>query len=140
MSDTPTIRGFGTLHVGGQDRPFAVGTNQADVFCQLGSQRVDGKALPLTAYYELFSETSRLLGGPYRDFVYSALVAGAERAGHQVDYSHLTVGEWMDDPATDPKELSKPLSEMFAQLAAKAEAQAEREKKAQPTPKKAVKS
>jgi hypothetical protein len=116
--------------IGGQERPFSVGTNQADLFCNLPSQKQDGKALTLAEYYDLFGNTARLLGGPYRDFLYSALLAGADRAGIELDFERLDVGEWMDDPNTDPAELAKPLNEMLAQLSAKAEANAARQKKA----------
>jgi hypothetical protein len=131
MTTTPTLRGLGSLQLGGQEYPFSVGVNQADIFSNLDSQKQDGKALTLPAYYELFADTARLLGGPYRDFIYSALLAGAERAGIGLSLSRLDIGELMDDPATDPAELAKPLNEMLAQLTAKAQAEAERQKKAQ---------
>lgn len=130
MHTTPTLRGSGKLLLGGQERPFSVGTNQADIFCNLPSQKQQGKALTLAEYYDLFGNTARLLGGPYRDFVYSALLAGADRAGVELELSRLDIGELMDDPDTDPAELAKPLNEMLAQLSAKAEANAARQKKA----------
>jgi hypothetical protein len=134
MTTTLTLRGSGSILVAGRERPFSVGTNQAYLFCNMPSQKQDGKPLPLPAYYDLFSDANHLLGGPYRDFIYSALAAGAERAGIVLDHDNLAVGEWMDSPDTDPAELAKPFEEMLAQIRAKAEAQLERQKKAQGQP------
>jgi hypothetical protein len=131
---TPTLRGSGFIQVAGRSRPFSVGTNQAYIFCQMDSQKQDGKPLPLPAYYDLFSDANKLLGGPYRDFLYSALAAGAERAGIVLDHDNLDVGLWMDDPDTDPDQLAIPFNVMLAQIRAKAEAQIERQKKAQGQP------
>jgi hypothetical protein len=134
MTTTSTLHGSGSILVAGRERPFSVGTNQAFIFCNMPSQKQDDKPLPLPAYYDLFSDANKLLGGPYRDFIYSALAAGAERAGIILDHDNLTVGEWMDSPETDPTELAKPFEAMLAQIRAKAEAQVERQKKAQGQP------
>ena len=118
-----------SVAIGDQDRPFEVGTNQAEIFCTLPHRRDEqGRPLTLQAYYGLFETTERLLGGPLRDFLFSALRAGAERDGLRVDFTAADVGRWMDAPETEADEIAKPLNAMLAQLQAKANAEQERAK------------
>ena len=126
MSQKPS--GYGLMQIGGQERPFQIGTNQGDVFQRL-------RHVSLKDYGMLFSpaalQAEALTGGDLRDFVYSALVAGYENDGARVDFSHLDVGNWIDDaPFEDSGEVVKPLTEMLQQLIRKAELAAERAKNA----------
>ena len=128
MSTKPS--GYGTMQIGGQERPYQVGTNQGDVFCRLHHRKDDtGAPLSLKAYSELFSPArlgkQQLTGGDLRDFIYSALAAGYDNDGLRVDFSAFDVGNWLDD-ADDDKELVKPLQTMLAQLVRRAELAAER--------------
>jgi hypothetical protein len=119
MSAKPS--GYGTMQIGGQERPFHVGTNQGDVF-----QRLRG--ISLKEYGELFSPQNlqelNLKGGDIADFVYSALIAGAEYDGLRVDFNHIHVRAWLDD--ADPQEGSKPIGEMLNQAVERAKRAAER--------------
>lgn len=121
--------GYGTLQLGGQERPFQVGTNQGDIFQRL-------RQVSLKEYGALFSpaalQAEVLTGGDLRDFVYSALVAGYENDGLPVDFSHLDVGNWIDDaPLEDGEQVVKPLTEMLHQLVRKAGLAADRAKNAE---------
>ena len=120
--------GYGTMQIGGQERPFQVGTNQGDIFQRL-------RHVSLKDYGALFSpaalQAEALTGGDLRDFVYSALVAGYQNDGLPVDFSHLDVGNWIDDaPFEENGEVVKPLTEMLQQLIRKAELSADRAKNA----------
>ena len=126
MSAKPS--GYGTMQIGGQERPFQIGTNQGDVFQRL-------RHVSLKDYGAMFSpaalQAEALTGGDLRDFVYSALVAGYENDGLRVDFSHLDVGNWIDDaPLEESGEVVKPLTEMLQQLIRKAELSADRAKNA----------
>ena len=129
--------GYGTMQLGDQDRPFQVGTNQADIFCNLQHRKADGRALPLLDYYQLFGSTDTLLGAPLRDFVFSALVAGYQNDGHRVDFTHLDVGNWIDEG--DDEEVAKPLNVMLEQIHRKVDRAAERTKNTAPPTRKAAK-
>ena len=120
--------GYGAMQIGGQERPFQVGTNQGDIFQRL-------RHVSLKDYSALFSpaalQAEALTGGDLRDFVYSALVAGYENDGLPVDFSHLDVGNWIDDaPLEHGGEVVKPLTEMLQQLVRKAGLAADRAKNA----------
>jgi len=117
-----------TIPIGGQDRPFHVGTNQGDIFCRL-------QGLSLAQYAATFSDINGLGLGAQRDFLYSALRAGAEKAGQPVSFTATEVGDWMDEPtysATDT--LAPVVSTLSAQFTAKAAYQKERDAKNAPTP------
>ena len=117
------------MQIGGQDRPFEVGTNQGEIFCTLPNRRdAEGRAMTLADYYALFTDVGRLIGGPLRDVVYSALLAGYEAHQMRVDFTAGDVGRWIDAPETPAGEVAKPLQTMLAQLQAKAEAEEGRAK------------
>lgn len=115
--------GYGIIQIGGQERPFHVGTNQGDHFCRL-------RNISLMEYGELFSpqnlQDKKLKGGDIADFVYSALVAGAEWDGLRVEFNHIHVRSWFDSPDADSNELTKPLTEMFNQMKTRIEREVER--------------
>ena len=126
--NTAKPSGYGAMQIGGQERPFQIGTNQGDVFQRL-------RHVSLKDYGAMFSpaalQAEALTGGDLRDFVYSALVAGYENDGLRVDFSHLDVGNWIDDaPLEESGEVVKPLTEMLQQLIRKAELSADRAKNA----------
>ena len=128
MMSTAKPSGYGAMQIGGQERPFQVGTNQGDIFQRL-------RHVSLKDYSALFSpaalQAEALTGGDLRDFVYSALVAGYENDGLPVDFSHLDVGNWIDDaPLENGGEVVKPLTEMLQQLVRKAGLAADRAKNA----------
>lgn len=104
MSHKPS--GYGLMQIGGQERPFHVGTNQGDIFCRL-------RNISIQQFGELFSDPATLKGGDIADLVYSALVAGAEWDGLRVDFNHIHVRAWIDD--ADATEAAKPLTEMIEQ-------------------------
>ena len=83
-----------SIQLGGQDRPFHVGTNQGDIFCKL-------QGLTLQEYAAVFNDVAALGFGVQRDFLFSALKAGYEKLGLRLDFTHLTVGDWMDAPEYD---------------------------------------
>lgn len=117
-----------TVSIGGQDRPFHVGTNQGDIFCRL-------QGLSLAQYAATFSDIGGLGLGAQRDFLYSALRAGAEKAGYQVDFTATEVGDWMDEPAYNAAEALTPVvTALGAQFAAKAAYQKERDAKKASSP------
>jgi hypothetical protein len=112
-----------TILIGGQDRPFHVGTNQGDIFCRL-------QGYTLAQYAATFSDISTLGLGAQRDFLYSALRAGAERAGQQVAFTATEVGDWMDEPDYEAGATLAPvIAALGAQFAAKAEYQKQRDAK-----------
>lgn len=133
--------GYGTVQLGGQERPFLVGFEQGSTFCKLLHRRnpEDGTPMPLKAYGELFNPLTkpqeRLSAEDIRDFVYSALVEGAQEDGLLVDYTPRVVSQWLD-ASDDPREAAKPLEEMYRQMTARLERQVERLKNAgAPSPK-----
>lgn len=137
MSDKPN--GYGTMQIGGQERPFHVGTNQGEVFASLQHRRgEDGRPMSLHAYSDLFSldrlRNNELTGADLRDFVYSALVSGYEVDNMRPDFGHMQVGYWLDD--AEAEEAGKPLQEMIAQFVKRVERAAQRAKNA-PAPKSA---
>lgn len=112
-----------TVFVGGLARPIHVGTNQGDIFCRL-------QGLSLAQYAATFSDVSTLGLGAQRDFLYSALRAGAEKAGQPVSFSAAEVGDWMDEPDYSPAEVLTPvISALGEQFARKAAYQKERDAK-----------
>lgn len=108
------------ITIGGQARPFHVGTNQGDIFCTL-------QGLTLAQYAVTFTDISTLGLGAQRDFLYSALRAGAEKQGLPLSFTAADVGDWMDEPdyalATT---LTPVLNALGAQFAAKTAFQKER--------------
>lgn len=128
------------MQIGGQDRPFEVGTNQAEIFCTLPNRRdAEGRSMTLQDYYAYFTDANRLIGGPLRDFVFSALMAGYEAHRMRPDFTAGDVGRWIDAPETPADEVAKPLTAMLAQIQAKAQAEEGRAKNGlAPKPKKAA--
>lgn len=96
------IRGFGEMEIGGQLRPFHLGTFQARVFCER-------RAVELHEYQVAVAKLSGtggladavLLG----DLLYSALMAGAKLNKLPVDFDADEVSFWMD--AADAEEIKK---------------------------------
>ncbi|SNR92448.1 hypothetical protein [Hymenobacter mucosus] len=127
MSTKPS--GYGLMQIGGQERPFHVGTHQSDIFCRLHN-------MSIKAYSEMFSpqnlQAQNLTAGDIADFVYSSLVAGAEWDGLRVELTPLHVRAWVDDAQTE--ETTKPIAEMLKQVVARAERDAERAGNAQAPP------
>lgn len=129
MSAKPT--GYGTMQIGGQERPWLIGLEQADVFCRLLSRRgEDGQPMTLKAYSDLFSiealSAQKLLPSDLYDFLYSALVSGANEDGLHVDFTPRIVSQWL--ASADDEEASKPLLEMLNQTKQRIERQLERSK------------
>lgn len=129
MSAKPN--GYGTMHIGGQERPFHVGLNQGGIFQQLHHRKgEDGHAMSLKAYGELFSpqrlSLNLLSADDARDFIYSALASGYQVDGLRVDYTPFQVGFWLDDAEAD--EAAKPFNEMLTQLKKRIDQQLERVK------------
>lgn len=130
MSTKPS--GYGTMQIGGQERPWLVGLEQADTFCRLLSRRgEDGHPMTLKAYGELFSLTairdSKLLPSDIYDFIYSALVSGANEDGLHVDFTPRVVSQWLTK--VDDEEAGKPIMEMLEQTKQRIERQLERQSK-----------
>lgn len=125
-----------TITIGGQARAFHVGTNQGDIFCRL-------QGLSLAQYAATFSEIGRLGFGQRRDFIYSALKAGADRSGQALAYDNLAVGDWMDEPEYDDVSVLAPivaaLGEQFAARKAYQDARAAKNAEAPATGPKAAK-
>lgn len=127
MSAKPN--GYGTMQIGGQERPFHVGLNQGGIFQQLHHRKgEDGHAMSLKAYGELFSPPrlarNELSADDARDFVYSALASGYQVDGLRVDFTPMSVGFWIDE--ADAEEIAKPFTEMLAQLTRRMQQQQER--------------
>lgn len=111
------------ISIGGQSRPFHVGTNQGDIFCRL-------QGLTLAQYAATFSDLNTLGLGAQRDFLYSALRAGAERAGQPVAFTATEVGDWMDEPDYEAGATLAPvIAALGEQFARKAAYQAQRDAK-----------
>jgi hypothetical protein len=126
-----TIIGDGTMLIGGAQRPYYIGTRQTAVFCEL-----QGGDYDLQDYNKLFGEVfsnsfqaqqakdagekftptgrKELKPGEVRDFVYSALQAGAKREGYAVDFDADTVADWIDQAEAD--EVMKPVMTHLALL------------------------
>lgn len=117
-----TLRGTGQLEMGGALRPFHVGTNQTAIFCEL--QKIDlqdyndllvsivrNQALKARAQEagEPFTPEGRkeMTPSEHRDFLYSALAAGAQNERLAVDFTSNDVGNWLDE--ADQKEATKPV-------------------------------
>lgn len=135
MSGKPN--GYGLMQLGGQERPFHVGLEQAEIFSRLAN-RLDpatGRGMSISAYNNLFSldvlRENKLEAGDLRDFVFSALASGAIEDGLPVDFTPRMVSQWIDD-ADDPTQPARPLLEMLAQAQQRWERQAERLKNAAP--------
>lgn len=117
-----------TIFIGSAERVFHVGTNQGDIFCRLQN-------LSLAQYAATFSDIGGLGLGAQRDFLYSALRAGAEKAGQPVDFTATEVGDWMDEPTYNAADTLTPVvTALGAQFAAKAAYQKERDAKKANTP------
>ena len=113
-----------TILIGGQARPFHVGTNMGAIFCDL-------QHLTLAQYGNLFANINELGMSGRRDFLYAALRAGAERLGQAVDFSVMDVGDWMDAPDFEQvPALGAVISALGRQFEARAAYAKEREKKA----------
>lgn len=112
-----TLRGYGQLTLGGQLRPFHVGTNQTAIFCDL-------RKMDLADYNDMFASLLPTLGeggetipakrrmlspAENRDFIYSALAAGAQNEQQLVDFTAEQVGNWLDGDEEDGAEAAKPL-------------------------------
>lgn len=113
MSDNNT---FGSLQLGGQDRPFALGQAQEAATRALHHRMgEDGQPLSAAAYQKSFgAEALRpgpLTGADARDFVYAALVAGYTWQGLRVDFTFAQVEQWL---AAAP-EAAQPLWDAVAQ-------------------------
>lgn len=117
-----------SIYLGGENREIHTGINQGDIFCRL-------QGLSLAQYAATFSDIATLGLGAQRDFLYSALRAGAERLGQPFELTPQEVGDMMDAPDYIAKEcLGKVIGELGKQFAAKAAYQKEREAKNVPTP------
>lgn len=130
--------GYGTIDIGGSLRGFHVGTAQAEIFSSMDARRdAEGRPMSLQAYSDLFElDALRTLSfgiGDFRDFVYSALVSGAQIDGLEVDFTHKDVGFWLDE--ADNAEAAKPMRELVRQYKVRYDRQQERAKNAPaPTP------
>lgn len=97
MSDLQ-IRGYGRMTIGGEVRPFHLGTFQARVFCEQ-------RKVELSEYQQavavLGSSDGLLNQVLLCDLLYSALVAGAKRDRLPCDFDADDVSFWFDEA---PKE------------------------------------
>lgn len=86
--------------------------------------------MSLKAYGDIFNieslSQSKLLPSDLYDFIYSALVSGANEDGVYVDFTPRIVSQWL--PEADDDEASKPLLEMLDQTKRRIERQLERAK------------
>ncbi len=113
-----TLRGYGQMTIGGQTRPFHVGTNQTAIFCDL-------RKMDLADYNDMFGsllpsvdesgalvppKRRHLSPGENRDFLYSSLAAGAQNDRRPVDFTAEEVGNWLDDDSETGEEVAKPLA------------------------------
>ena len=136
-----TIIGDGTMQIGGAERPYYIGTRQTAVFCEL-----QGEGYDLQDYNDLLGQVlgnqvaaaqakekggkhkpvgrKELTAGEVRDFVYSALVAGAGRKQLPVDFTADDVADWIDE--AEPEEVMKPIQRHIGLLAQRMERQAAR--------------
>ncbi len=78
-----------TLKIGGKRRLLKFGTNQTAIYC-------DKYDLSLVGYTESLSN-DKVKPGNLRDLIWSALVAGAQYKGQEVDFDEFKVGDWIDD-------------------------------------------
>jgi hypothetical protein len=115
MATVLTALILGSLQLGGQDRPFALGQAQEDATRALHHRTgEDGQPLSAAAYQQAFGPEA-LRQGPLtsaeaRDFVYAALVAGYAAQRLRVDFTFLQVEQWL---AATP-EAAQPLWEAAA--------------------------
>ncbi|SDY97527.1 hypothetical protein [Hymenobacter psychrophilus] len=103
------IRGYGRLHIGGQERPLHWGTYQARTYCELAGIELDAYQ---QAVADLFSQGGLTATVALSGLVYSALRAGSRRDGQEPDFTPDDVLFWVDE--ADAAELGK----AFAVLAA----------------------
>lgn len=113
------------MTIGGALRPFHVGTNQTAIFCELRGEGYDlqdynSLLVAIVGNQVLASEAEKkgekhvvqgrkeMTPAEHRDFIYSALVAGAQRERQPVDFTKEDVGDWMDE--ADAQEATKPLT------------------------------
>lgn len=82
-----------TLKIGGKRRLLKFGTNQTAIYC-------DKYDLSLVGYTESLSN-DKVKPSNLRDLIWSALVAGAQYKGQEVDFDELKVGDWIDDLSQD---------------------------------------
>lgn len=87
------LKGEGTVDIGGKVRALKFGTNATALFCQMHKVGLGGFA-------EMFTP-EKLSPAVWRDLTYCALVSGARKAGEPVDFTHETVGDWLDDLTED---------------------------------------
>lgn len=96
------IRGFGTMTIGGQERPFMLGTLQARVYCEQQGIELDDYQTSVASITD---------GGGLRSativeaLLYSALVAGAKLRKLPVDFDADDVSFWV--AAADAEEIGK---------------------------------
>jgi hypothetical protein len=136
-----TLIGEGTMQIGGAERPFYIGTRQTAIFCELQKGDFDlqdynnllgqvvGNSLNAAQAregHEAYAPAGRkeLKPGELRDFIYSALAAGAKRAGYSADFDPDTIADWIDE--AESTEVVKPLTLHIRLLAQRLARQAER--------------
>lgn len=129
------------MQIGGAERPYYIGTRQTAIFCEL-----QGESYDLQDYNNLLGQVlgnqvaaaqaqeknekhipvgrKELTAGEVRDFVYSALVAGAGRAELPVDFTPNNVADWIDE--ADAAEVMKPVVRHIGLLGQRLERQASR--------------
>lgn len=112
------------MTIGGGLRPFHVGTNQTAIFCELRGEGYDlqdyndllvsivgntARANEASKTGEAYIAQGRkeMTPAEHRDFIFSALVAGAQRERQPVDFTKEDVGDWLDE--ADAIEAAKPL-------------------------------
>ena len=127
-----TIIGDGRLEMGGQLRPYYIGTRQTALFCELQGAGFDLQdydrlllevginqhlAAKAAAEGTAFTPTGRkaLTPAENRDFLYSALFAGAKREDLPRDFTADDVADWID--AADLNEVMKPFVTQYGLLA-----------------------
>lgn len=92
-----------TLKIGGKKRLLKFGTNQTAIYC-------DKYDLSLVGYTESLAN-DKVKPSNLRDLIWSALVAGAQYKGQEVDFDELKVGDWIDELSqTDLDSVFKVLS------------------------------
>jgi hypothetical protein len=77
------------IKIGGENRPLKFGTNQTHKFCEI-------RKIDLDVYGQILANGLQDIG-TIRDFLYSALWAGAVSKDQPFDYSMYKVGDWMDE-------------------------------------------
>jgi hypothetical protein len=120
------------MQIGGASRPYYIGTRQTAVFCELQGEGYDlqdynkllGEVLTNQMAAKVAQEADKtykptgrkeLTPGEMRDFVYSALVAGAKREGQPVNFDADDVADWIDQ--AEAEEVIKPVSTHIQLLA-----------------------